>query len=425
MTEKLLHFIWRFQYYNTVGLQTTNGENVRILKPGTLNQHQGPDFINASIVMNNIIIVGSIELHLLSSDWDKHRHSTDTNYGNIILHVVWKHDMDIKDVHGVVLPVIELQNLVPNVLLEKYRQLMEIHEPIACARHLPVLSQVSWIAWKERLAVERLEEKASKVLQLLKQNNNHWEETFWQMLAYSFGIKVNAAFFEQVARSIPINVLAKHKNQIHQVEALLLGQANLLDNAFTEKYPLLLQREYHFLQKKYGLRKVNGSAFFLRMRPANFPTIRLAQLAMLIHRSSHLFSHIRELLTIQQVEELLLVTANDYWNTHFTFHEETPLQLKTVGKQFINTLCINTIVPVVFAYGVYNDSQTAKDKSLQWLSALQAEKNNVTQRWMSFQVSNSNAMESQALLHLQHQYCLYKKCLQCAVGNKLLAAKES
>ena len=424
MTERLLQFIWQFQYYNRQGLTTSKGEALTITHPGTYNVNQGPDFTDARIKIDATTWAGNIELHLRSSDWHKHLHSADKNYHNIILHVVWLHDQEIIDTHGNELPTLVLHELVPKILLERYEWLMLSQDFVPCQKQLPVLGNLGWLAWKERLAIERLQQKSSMVLQFLQQANNHWEEVFWWMLARNFGIKVNAEIFEAIAKSISINVLAKHKNQIHQLEALLLGQAGLLQSEFDEDYPLLLQKEYNFLKKKYGLMSSNKQPFFLRMRPANFPTIRLAQLAMLVNQSIHLFSKIKECKKLGEVKELLNVTANDYWHYHYRFDEAGEFKPKQLGEQMTENIIINTIVPVFFAYGSYTKDENIKEKSLQWLAELHPEKNSITNAWSSFGIKNSNALESQALIELKNDYCNKKRCLECAVGNALLQNKQ-
>ncbi len=336
---------------------------------------------------------------------------------------MWENDRPVQYADGNPLPTLVLQPLVPKVLLDRFRELMLREAFVPCEAHLPVLTEMKWTAWKERIAIERLQRKAAAVLQNLQKANNHWEEVFWWMLAANFGIKVNAANFEAIAKTIPINVLAKHKDQIHQLEGLLLGQAGLLNATFAEDYPKMLQREYRFYKQKYQLTPLLITPFFLRMRPANFPTVRLAQLAMLIHTSSHLFSKIKEAATIDIAKELFAITANDYWHYHYKFDEPGTYHPKQLGNQMIENILINTVVPVLFAYGVYHRDEQVKDKAITWLGSLDAEKNTITQKWMANGVSCRSALESQALLELKSTYCNQRRCLDCAVGNTLLAAK--
>jgi hypothetical protein len=419
MTEKLLQFIWQFQYFNTTELQTEDGEHLQIIKPGLFNHNQGPDFIEAAVKINQLTFVGNVELHVNTSDWDKHQHASDKNYSNIILHVVWNNDK--KENNSI--PVLVLQNRIAKVLLQRYEQLMNNVSFIACENYISSINTIVFESWKERLMIERLEQKSKKIFQLLFESNNHWEEVLWQMLAYNFGIKINAELFEEVAKTISVNILAKHKNQIHQLEALLLGQANLLNHDFEEDYPNLLKREYNFLRKKCSLKPVQIQPHFLRMRPANFPTIRLAQLAMLVHKSSHLFSVIKELSDVKQIKQLFNITCNDYWHYHYTFIEATDYKPKNLGNQMTENIIINTIIPVLFAYGLYIKEQSYKDKALAWLTELSAEKNKIIAQWQSLNITISNAFDSQSLIHLTNNYCKQKKCLQCAVGSKVLSNK--
>ncbi|HEX8334215.1 MAG TPA: DUF2851 family protein [Segetibacter sp.] len=423
MTERLLQFIWQFQHFNKSELVTVNSEALQILSQGQLNSNQGPDFTNGKISIEGTQLIGNIELHINSSDWKKHNHSTDTNYSNIVLHVVWHNDEEIKDINGVSLPTLELQNLVPKVLLQRYENLMLSQEFVPSQQHLPALSALAWTAWKERLAAERLQRKSIIVLENLKLANNHWEEMFWWMLTRNFGTKVNADAFENIAKSISINFLAKHKNQIHQLEALLLGQAGFLDQSFDEDYPQLLKREHLFLQKKYKLKPSTVKPFLLRMRPANFPTIRLAQLAMLVHQSSHLFSKIKETASLAVIKDFLNVTANDYWHYHYFFDEPSEFKPKQLGSQMTDNIIINTVVPVLFAYGTYTSDEQFNNKAVAWLAEMKPEINVITKHWQSFGVSNSSALDSQALIELKNNYCNSKRCLECAVGNTILKAE--
>ena len=317
VTEKLLHFIWRFQYFNRTQLQTTDGEKVEIVFPGTINSNQGPDFKEAKIRIGTTLLAGNVELHLKTSDWYKHGHQHDSNYKNVILHVVYKHDTPLSNY----IPLLELEPHISGLLLHKYQWLMNATTFIPCSNMIAQVQAISWLSWKERLLAERLERKAGFIINYLQENNAHWEESFWWLLARNFGVKVNADAFEAVAKSIPLTVLARQKAQIHQLEGLLLGQANLLQRNFAEDYPNLLKREYEFLRKKYHLQPVLVPVHFLRMRPGNFPTVRLAQLAMLIHSSAHLFSKILETENIEEVKNWLNITANDYWHYHYRLDE--------------------------------------------------------------------------------------------------------
>jgi len=415
MTEKLLQFIWQFQYFNKGELQTTAGEEIQIIFQGTYNTNQGPDFSEARIRIGSTTWAGNVELHLLSSDWNKHNHQHDKNYNNVILHVVWEDDFPNYNI-----PVLKVKNRVATILLQRYEELMNTKGFIPCEKTISTIKPIVLESWKERLLAERLMRKSGMVKAFLEQSNQHWEETFWWLLARNFGIKINAETFEAMARSIPVNILAKHKHQIHQLEALLMGQANLLSEHFTEDYPVMLKREYEFYKSKYKLKQNIYTSFFLRMRPGNFPTIRLAQLAMLIHQSEHLFSKIKETDSLKDVKKWMDVTANDYWNYHYRFDESASFKRKNLGSAMVENILINTVCTVLFAYGHLQKEQKYKDKALQWLEEIGAETNSITKGFQQTGLQNKNAHDSQAFIELKNEYCNKKKCLDCAIGNALL-----
>lgn len=420
MTEKLFQFIWQFQYFNQDSLQTASGEPIRILQPGQPNKNQGPDFEQARITINGTTWAGNVELHLRSSDWLKHGHQGDDRYNKVILHVVWLDDMPVLNKEGHPFPALELRSRVSNLLLESYDRWMQADNQVPCSNSISAVPGITWELWKQRLLVERLMEKYEVISHHLAKTNNHWEEVFWIMLCRYFGGHINGISFEQIAVSLPVQLLAKHKNQIHQLEALLFGQAGLLHKNFEEAYPKMLYNEYQFLQKKYRLRVVNLPPSFLRMRPVNFPSVRLAQLAALVQNSSHLFSAVREASSVNVARTLFEVTANDYWHYHFKFDEQGSFLPKNLGCQMIDTLLINTVSPVLFAYGNFMNDAALKEKALVWLEKIAAEKNSLIAPFVALQVKPKHAADSQALLQLKKEYCDAKRCLECAIGNAIL-----
>ncbi|MEI2737314.1 MAG: DUF2851 family protein [Chitinophagaceae bacterium] len=415
MTERLLQFIWQFQYFDKADLATTDDEPILVSFAGQYNTNQGPDFSDAKIRIGKTTWAGTVELHIKTSDWKKHNHQSDKNYNNVILHVVWEDDGMKSDVS-----VLELKGRVSKILLQRYEELMSNSSFIPCEGSIHSVRQITWKSWKDRLLAERLLRKSKIADICLQQNNYHWEETFWWLLARNFGMKINAEAFEAIARSIPVNILAKHKSQIHQLEALLLGQAGLLEGKFTDDYPKLLQREYKFLKEKYRLKLIHQPVHFLRMRPGNFPTIRLAQLAMLITESAHLFSKIKETAAVKDVVKWFDVTANDYWHYHYRFDEESGFKKKKLGAAMLNNIIINTVAPVLFAYGNYYDENKYKEKALKWLDETAAETNSITKGFQSLGIENKNAFDSQALIELKNEYCNKKRCLDCSIGNSIL-----
>jgi hypothetical protein len=416
MTERLLQFIWQFQYLNKGELATLQGESLQIISPGQHNTNQGPDFLEAKVRIANTTWAGNIELHFKTSDWEKHKHHRDDNYNNVILHVVWEHDVSPQNS----IPVLELRGRVSKILLQKYDELMKAISFIPCERSIPLTREIIWKSWKERLLAERLIKKSKVAENYLQQCNYHWEEVFWWLLSRNFGIKVNADAFEEMARSIPLAILAKHKNQIHQLESLLLGQLNLLNRNFMEDYPKMLKKEYEFYKKKYDLKPVAGTVFFLRMRPGNFPTIRLAQLAMLVFNSAHLFSKIKEAASVNEIRKWFNLTANDYWHYHYHFDEPSPFRKKKLGASMIHNIMINTIAPMLFAYGTYHHEEKYKQKALRWLEETPAENNSITKGFQQLTIENKTAFDSQALIELKNEYCNKKRCLDCSIGNAIL-----
>ncbi|HUQ67262.1 MAG TPA: DUF2851 family protein [Flavitalea sp.] len=416
MTERLLQYIWQFQYFNRNELVAVTGEEIVIIHPGKLNTHQGPDFLEGRVRSGSNTWVGNIELHVDASEWHRHQHSLDKNYNNVILHVVWNND-EVDTKHGI--PTLVLEDRVPKVLLQQYNSWMEGGSFIPCESSAQYAEDLVWTSWKERLMIERLQRKSDQVMVLLYKNNFHWEEVLWWMLARNFGLYVNADAFAEIAASIPFNVLLKHRMQIHQLEALLFGQCNLLEIEEPDKYSMMLQKEYLFLQKKYSLEKTHLPVHFLRMRPACFPTVRLAQLAMLVHTTADIFCTILNAPTIHEIRLLMNVTANDYWHYHFRFCEVATYQPKTLGLGMINNIMMNTVAVILFAYGKYHNDLCYLDKAVQWMSALPAEQNSTISRFKNIGVTAGNAADTQSLIELKSQYCDHKRCLECAVANAM------
>jgi hypothetical protein len=417
MNERLLQYIWQFQHFNSHELKLRNGEVFTILHPGLYNENQGPDFQEARIRIGITLWVGNVEMHIQTSGWHKHLHEHDPNFTNVILHVVWEDDMPYDESS---MPVFILQDRVPKLLINQFNKWMNSTGFIPCVQRIADIKPLVWLAWKERLLVERLQRKAEMVRGYLQQNQYHWEETCWWMLARNFGIKVNAESFEAIARTLPIHLLSKHKNQLLQLEALLMGQASLLEESYVEAYPQSLQKEYQFYKAKYSLKPIHHSVHFLRMRPAAFPTVRLAQLARLIHTSGHLFSVIREIQEPDQIRNLFTITAGDYWHHHYCFDEPSPYRLKNIGAQMVNNILINTIVPLLFTYGYIRKEEVYKERAIDWLGKIAAEQNNILNSFRALGVESQSAFDSQSLLELKSHYCDHKKCLDCAVGNALL-----
>ncbi len=421
MKEDLLHYLWRTKRFDFNNLYTTQGEPVQILHTGNYNTNAGPDFTNARIRIGDTTWAGNVEMHLCASEWLRHGHQVDKAYDNVILHVVLEEDVPIMRLNGERIPCLELKKLVPHKLSTQYLQLLHSEQWIPCQTQFEKVSEMTRTLWLERLLVERLEQKTAVIEQALLQNHQNWEETFYHLLARNFGVQVNMEPFELLAKSTPLLTLFKHKNSLLQLEALLFGQAGLLAQDFEDAYPNQLKKEYAFLQQKYKLTPILGESWkFLRLRPASFPTIRIAQFAMLIFQSNHLFSKMLVAANVEEMENMLELKLSNYWLTHYTFDKESPKSQKKLGKNTIHLILINTVAPFLFLYGKWKSDETYKDRAFALLEELPSEQNNIIENWNILGVEPTSAYQSQALLQLKKQYCDQKKCLHCAIGNAIL-----
>ena len=423
MKEELLHFIWKMSLLDPRKLKTTNDEIISIAQSGIHNHDAGPDFLEARVRIDNTLWAGNVEIHINSSDWYKHGHHKDEAYKNVILHVVFNHDKDIfhqNEKHPV--PVLQLKDSISPEIIRKYESMLYNSEWIPCAKHLhkvPFLHQVSWL---ERVLIERLEEKSERIFDQLKNTSGNWQECFYRALARYFGFNVNNQPFEQLASSLPSNILVRHKNNRLQLEALLFGQAGMLPSAqFQDEYPNKLSKEYDFLRKKYNLTPLELHQWkFMRTRPSNFPGIRISQLADLISHSSHLFSKLLEQSSTKSAEKLFECTASEYWNDRYHFDKPAPSKPKKLGKKSIQNLLINLMAPFLYAYGKYHNKEDYKTKAIEILEELSPEQNSITKKWRELGIPNKNAARSQALLYLHKNYCKRKKCLNCQIGTYIL-----
>lgn len=421
MTEEFLHHIWKFKLFNQLDLTTTLGEKVEILKVGDHNFDAGPDFFNARLKIGDTLWAGNIEVHINASDWKKHAHQTNKVYDNIILHVVYNEDAQVNRASNEIIPTIELKHKISDKQYQQYLNFKSNKDWIPCKNIITSVSSIIINSTIDRLLLERLQRKSETIINSLKLNNNNWEETFYQQLSKNFGFKINALPFELLSKSIPSNVLAKHKNSLLQIEAILFGQAGFLDQHYQDKYPLQLQNEYTFLKQKFKLEAIDNNLWkFLRMRPVNFPTIRIAQLASLIYNSTHLFSKIIEIENYESIKKVLHVGVSEYWCSHYTFNKDSLVKTKHLGDDAINNIIINTVVPFLFTYGKQKNEEKYVDKALAFLEQVEGEKNTIIKEWNSLKMPVRNAYSTQALLQLKQEYCNKKKCLTCAIGNYLI-----
>ncbi len=421
MKEELLHYVWRLKRFDLSNLCTTLGEPIEILQFGDYNRHAGPDFSNAHIRIGDTLWAGNVEMHLAASEWYRHGHQDDPAYHNVILHVVLEEDRPVIRPTGERLPCLEMRTRIPARLPGQYERLIHNEHWIPCEAHLDSVSPIRFNLWLDRMQVERLEAKTAAILERLQTNNFDWEETCYQLLARNFGLRVNAEPFEQLARSVPRRLLARHRDNLFQTEALLFGQSGLLLPTFADDYPQRLWREYDFLQKKYRISPLAGNSWkFMRLRPANFPTIRIAQLATLLHQSNQLFGKMIMAEGLAELENMFEIRLSNYWWTHYLFDKPSRRQRKAFGRAAVHLTVINTIAPLLFTYGRHRREDRYEEKALQLLAAVPPETNHLIRRWQALGIEPENAAQTQALLQLKEAYCDGKRCLECAVGASIL-----
>jgi len=420
-TEDFLHYIWTFKLFNTQELNTVQNEPITILKSGQHNTDAGPDFFNAQIKIGETIWAGNVEIHINSSDWIKHHHEKDNAYNNVVLHVVYHHDVDIRNANGNLILTVELKSLIDPKLISNYKQLISSKNWIACSKQIKQVDNFILQNWLERLIFERLERKSIEITETLLQNKNDWEETFYQVLFKYFGLKVNAQPFLLLAKNTPLKIVEKHKN-LFSIEALLFGQAGFLSKDVDDEYFLKLRKEYQFLSSKFSLTPLDKSLWkFLRLRPANFPTLRIAQLADLLAQETRLFSRILAIDSVKELQKLFSVSASDYWCTHYQFGiTQKTNTAKRTGKIMTDSLIVNVVVPMLFVYASSMQNEELKNKAIRFLEQLTTEKNTIILNFEKLGINSKNALKSQALIELKTNYCSQKKCLHCSIGNHLL-----
>ncbi len=421
MKEELLHYIWRTKKFDNT-LLTEQGQPLEILFSGKFNTNAGPDFLEAKIKIGDTIWAGHVEMHLKSSDWIKHKHQEDAAYNNVILHVVHENDQVIKDQNNVEIPALALKNLIAPEIYSKYNNLMNNAKWVSCQDRFQEIPELIKNVWKDRLIIDRLEDKTQLIKEDLEKSNWNWEQVFFLHLAMHLGTKVNKGPFRLLMQSISLNTLIKHRTSLHEIEALLFGQAGMLDEKFTDEYPNGLQQTYLFLQKKYDLVAIKKSVWnFLRLRPPNFPTIRIAQLARLVYQTEHLFSKCLAAKTVTELHNTFTIEIGQYWKDHFLFEKQSPKQSnKKVGKATVQNIIINTVVPFLFVYGKAKGLEKYVDKALNHLERIPAESNSIIKKWQQLGYDAENSMDSQALLQLKNKYCARKRCLECQIGHQLI-----
>lgn len=424
--ESFLHYVWKFRLFDHQALKSTDKENIEIFHPGFHNRHSGPDFSEARIKIGTTTWFGQAEIHLKSSDWIKHQHHLDSAYDNVILHIVYEHDQDIHRKDGSIIPTIELSGRISEEIIQNSMNLLLSSAQIPCNSQIEVIPDLVIQMWLERLAIDRLEYKTEIIKIELEKNHFDWENTLYIFLARNFGSSVNAEPFELLAKSLPLRILNKHRDHLFQIEAMLFGQAGFLDDNFVENYPAKLKIEYRHLAQKFNLTPIRQSSWkFGRMRPAAFPTIRIALFAQLIFNRKPLFSTLLDTEKLEDLKTIFDLKVSEYWLAHYRFEDKTEKrQNKSLGDSSFYNIVINTFVPFLFLYGKRMKEDEYCDRALRWLEIVEAEKNVITDMWTNLGLEIKNAHQSQALIHLKKHYCDQKQCLHCAIGNKLIATRS-
>ncbi len=421
MIEEFLHYIWKFRLLDPE-METSAGEAVSVIHPGEHNHDSGPDFMNARIRIGGTTWAGNVVIHVQASDWYRHGHQEDRSYDNVILHVVLNNDLNDMEKERMRIPLMEIREKFPLSIYERYEYFLNNHSWIPCQNLIRNLDPFRFGEWAPALVTERLEEKNDRFRKCLEACRFDWDEAFYRQLARAFGFRINSFGFEMLSTSLSFRILLRHRENLFQVESLLFGQAGMLDQKFSGEYPKLLSQEYHFLRQKYSLTPINPTVWkFLRLRPPNFPTLRIAQLAMLIHRHGKLLDRFLQAGEMAEMLEVLTVPASEYWNEHFVFDKESAHRHKIMGLSSVHLLILNLVIPFLFYYGEEKGIEAYKEKGLKQLEELPGEINSDIVRFKELGMPTGQALETQALMQLKTRYCYKKRCLDCRIGKILLS----
>jgi hypothetical protein len=418
--EEILQYIWKTLSFDTQNLKTTSEYPISIIHQGILNNHDGPDFLEAKIKIGNVLWAGAVEIHIKSSDWLKHKHSSDSKYQNVILHVVWEHDKDISNSDGSEIPVLEIKEKINQKILQNYFYLKENNHKIPCEAIFGNVKQITKYAMLDKVQVERMAEKSKLFSEMVLKTNK--EEAAYQLFVKSLGLKYNELAFEELTQNLPLKLLQKHSNNLIQIEAFLFGASGLLKN-HNGNYEDLLNREFHFLQHKYQdkFTTINANNWkFLGLRPANFPTIRLAQLAFTIHNITSFYSFFSEKEISEIIDFLHKIETSVYWQTHYVFGKESVKKKKKLGELTIRSIIINTVVPILIYRYQSEDKEEYLHKAQQILEKLPSEKNSIVSIYSEIGFIPDNAFYSQAILGLYKNYCSQKRCVECSIFNEIV-----
>lgn len=427
--EQLLHYVWKHKLFPLTELSTTQGRRVEVIDPGLHNSNAGPDFFNAKVKIDGMLWVGNIEIHDKASDWVLHGHDKDERYDNVILHVCGCVDAEVMNSKGEYLTQMVLS--VPDSVINNYKELLSVDQYPPCYQIIPSLARLTVHAWMSALQTERLSQKTEAIEERVKRCNGDWENAYFVTLARNFGFGINGDAFEEWALHIPLHAVDHHRDDLFQIEAIFMGQAGLLEldtiperyqkDALNDGYFAKLRKEYQYLAHKFGLKPMDYKLWrFLRLRPQNFPHIRISQLAYLYHQRRASLSQLLETYSVKDAKEVLATAVTPYWETHYTFGSTSVRNDKNLSPFSLNLLCINTVVPILFAYGRHRGEEKYCDRAFDFLEQLKPENNHIIRLWQQCGLVVENAGDSQALIQLKKEYCDKKECLRCRFGYEYL-----
>jgi hypothetical protein len=423
VNEAFLNYLWQFQYFDKKELTTTSGESILVKKTGILNFNSGPDFLQSIIIIQDIEWVGTVEVHIKSSDWFVHKHENDLAYENVILHLVWEDDKPVIRKDGTRMPTLSLKSRVSEDLISNYRKLLNNSTSIPCSNSFDSINSITKISMIEKALTNRLENKSQQVLELLNKNKGDWEETIYQIVASNYGFKVNKEPFLMLSKNLPFKIIQKHRGNQLQVEALLFGHAGMLVTDSKDEYISRLYQEYKFLSNKYDLtpNALNHAQWkFLRLRPSNFPTLRIAQFASLMNSVNFLFAEITESSESEEIINLFKVNTSDYWKNHYRFGKKSSGKVQELGEESINNIIINSVAPILVAVGKQRDDQEMVDRAVALLQSIPGEKNKIVKQYQQLGYSCKSAVDSQGLIELFSNFCQKRQCLNCSIGTAIL-----
>lgn len=419
MKEDFLHYVWRFKKLNTTTLTTAQGHAVVVKDFGLYLGTEGPDFFNAQLYINGQLWAGNIEMHINASDWYAHHHEIDSAYDNVILHVVWNNDLSVLRADGSEIPTLVLKDYVSKEVFSAYKQFKNKPQFIFCEDYIQNFNSFDWLLWKEKLMVERLEQFTNRIINELKVTNNNWEESFYRMLLKNFGLNINGTAFYEIAKNLPLKIIRKEQTHDTHLEALFLGTANLLNVDAPDYYLKKLQKTYNFFKQKYQLQPVSTPPTFYKLRPDNFPTIRLVQFASFIYNQPFLFDLVKNPESLCTNNHLLSTRVSDYWQSHYNFGKDHKTKKKSISPSFYNLLLINTILPFQYVYHQQLGNEMIEE-ILERYQGIPLEKNSTTDVFKKLKIPLTSSLDSQSVLYLKKNYCDLRKCLSCDIGVKLM-----